>query len=253
MSMFNSRLLQILAESQRVNQFAGELQHRNDSTQMGIATNNDDPLGLRRLKLTTAAKGGLTETDYVMRVLPCPYWDPPLPVPGVSLALTNFDGNPHDGVWAGVMVNQTNPPFAKADPINDDWRVIPGAATLQVGRDRDTTIGQNETHRTEQNHTINVGQKLRLQNDAGAYIELQENGAVLIGDAFGNTITLGGASAGLGMGTNLDWNSQSTVNWNLNGQSLNITNPANVTVAGKSVIVVGSTDSDGDINNSRGY
>lgn len=183
--------------------------------------------------------------DWAMRVLPCPYWDPPLPSPGMDLAINCFGGDPHDGHYSGVMVNRVNPPFAKADPVADDWRWVPGVQTLQIGGDRLTEIGGDENRkvegdrddRTEKDHTIRVGKRLKLQNDAGAYIELTQAGHIVICDAFDRCITLGGSG----------------INWDLNGSTLNFVNAGDVRIAGLSVIVVGSRDSDNDINNQRGY
>ena len=239
------KLIEALAAATRAAQTADSQKGRELSTLFSIATNFDDPDGFRRLKTTSESKGGLAEMDWAMRVLPCPYWDPPLPSPGMSLATSAFGGDPHDMSYQGVMVNRVNPPFSKSDPVADDWRWVPGVQTLQIGGDRLTEIGGDEDRkvqgdrddRTEQDHTIRVGKRLKLQNDAGAYIELTESGHVVICDAFDRCITLGGSG----------------INWDLNGSTLNFVNAGDVAIAGKSVIVVGSKDSDNDTNNQRGY
>ncbi len=41
--------------------------------------------------------------------------------------------------------------------------------------------------------------------------------------------------------------------WQANGSVIAIVNASDVTINGKSIIVVGSTDTDGDTNNNRGY
>jgi hypothetical protein len=159
-----TNLLELLAELRAIAPLAADLAGRKMAIQFAAATNNDDPLELRRVATTTADKAGLTQHDYAMRSLPCPYWDPPLPSPGMALSLQDFDGNPHDQTYSGVMVNATNPPFEKEDIINDDWRRVPGDQTLQVDRGVvweiantwSVTIGENETHTVagDVEHTI---------------------------------------------------------------------------------------------------
>ena len=252
-----SKILEALVQAKKAAAIAQDQVGRQMASLFGAATNNADPEQQRRIKTTTEAKGGLTEMDWAMRVLPTPYWDPPLPTPGMSVPVGCFDGNPHDAQYAGVMVNRVNPPMPKADPVNDDWRRVPGIQTLQIGGDRLTeivgeetrdigrsqsiTVGQNYSLRADKDGVIDVGDTLTLRNDAGASLTLTEDGFIVLADAFGHTITLSGGLNGTG------------VRWNLGGDALNIINAGNVTINDRSVIVVGSTDTDNDVNNDRGY
>lgn len=165
----DSTLLTALAGLSRLNALAGDLEGRKDSAQFATATDLSDPVELRRVRTTTADKGALTSHDYAMRSLPCPYWDPPLPQIGMALTLQNFDGNPHDQVYDGVMVNATNPPFAKADPANDDWRRVPGESTLEVGRGMTTTVVNS--------WKVTVGETVTIEG-AGGKIEITASGNI---------------------------------------------------------------------------
>lgn len=153
-----SKLFDILTTSDRANKIALDMQGKSMAPEFGQVTDPfTDPTGLRRLKASPDAKVGSTEGDFLMRVLPCPYWDPPMPQPRASVAMGFFGGNPHDGAFSGIMVNQQNPPFDKVDIQNDDWRLIPGIATLQVGANADTEIGNDRLLQIQGNDTQRVG------------------------------------------------------------------------------------------------
>ena len=73
-----SDLVDTLARMASTQSIVESMAGRNMAAQFCITTDIQDPLNLRRVKVTTAAKGGVTQTDWIMRVLPCPYWDPPM-------------------------------------------------------------------------------------------------------------------------------------------------------------------------------
>ena len=289
-------IFSILAQSQKVNQIGLDLFGRQFGLQFAIVTNCDDPLKLRRIKVTTESKGGLTETDWLMPVKVLPYYDPPIPPVGSSVIIAFLDGNPHDGVYLGSTINRTNPQDTdQSDPVADNSQVIPGDSRESIGGFfellikgylKETvekyveatveeyvdlkiksyveatidgylehTVKQTETRRTDQNLTVSSGQTVVLQNDAGASLTLTAAGAVVLRDAFNNVMQLGGVSGGVpGATSDFMWNTVTgNCNWNLGGNALRLSNASDVSIANKSVIVLNSTDSDGDINNTRGY
>lgn len=202
--------------------------------------------------MSDPAKPGLS-SDFLRRLSFLPYDDPPLPPIG-STVLCLFDNGDETRGWYIQCQNATNPAFEKESPQDDWWRETPGHKTELVGRDRQTTVKGEDSERVEENQVISVGKQLTLQNDAGASLTLHESGAVILRDKWNNRMVLGGASGGLGEPTDFVWETLSgNVRWNLNNNQLNIVNAADVTIAEESVIVVGSTDSDGDTNNNRGY
>lgn len=249
--MHKTSLFQVLIAGGQGAQLAKDLQGRQMTACFSSVCNIDDPNKLRRVKVTTDSKGAITENDYAMRELPCPFWDPPMPQLGQSIAINAFNGNPHDNYYTGVLVNKVNPPFPKADPINDDWRLVPGNKTLQVGKketievkgDRVIQTDGNEHHRINNILIIEAGKTIVIKNDAGASITLLENGSAVLADAWGKKLILAGNSGG----------GSEAIQWDLNGNSLNIINANDVTIHGKSICTIGAVDSDGDTEIERGW
>lgn len=233
-----SKLLETLAESLRANQVALDLQGRQLGLMFAVVTNNRDPKKLRRIKVTTESKGGLTESDWLMAMRLIPNYDPPLPQIGTSVIVAAIAGNPHHMIWLGPVINQTNPQDdQQADPINDNSQTVPG----------------HSDERIDGNLTVKVGQRLTLQTDAGAKLILHESGAIILEDKWNNRLVLGGATANLGNASDFDLRAIAGASWNLGGDALTVTNAGDVSIQNKSVLVVGSTDTDGDTNNTRGY
>ena len=239
-------IFELLRQSRRSSQLANDLEGRSPFSVLGIVTNNVDPENKRRIRVTLQAKGGQTETDWLWRILASPSDDPPVPKVGQTVEICFIDGDPHQGCYKGTLTNAPNPEQTTPDPLLDDARVIEGI--------RKETVQKDDQQRIDQNQTVSVGKKLRLQNDAGAFLELTETGAIVLQDKWGNKLVLGGQSGGLNQPSDFIWNTiTGNCKWNLGGNALEIQNASDVTIAGKSVIVVGSKDSDNDTNNQRGY
>jgi|694.fasta_scaffold30316_4 hypothetical protein len=183
----DSPLLAALAGLDKLHSLAGDLEGRKDSALFATTTDVDDPLALRRVRTTTADKAALTSHDYAMRSLPCPYWDPPVPRVGMALTLQNFDGNPHDPVYDGVMVNSVNPPYAKADPLNDDWRRIPGDSTLEVDKGIVWNVGAGWTVTAGEAIEVESGDDITIVS--AQVLTIEGDGGKIVIDASGN-ITL---------------------------------------------------------------
>lgn len=239
-------IFELLRRSRRSAQLATDLEGRLPFTYLGIVTRNDDPEGKRRIKCTLQHTGGQTETDWLFRSTNSHSDDPQVPKPGMTVEVRFIDGDPHRGVYCGVLTNLPNPEQGTSNPLIDDARTIEGDRVFQVGN--------NDNLRVDQNQSVSVGKQLTLQNDAGAALILHESGAVILQDRWGNRMVLGGYTGGLDESSDFVWNTQSGhCNWNLNGRQLHINNPGDVTIAGKSVIVKGSVDTGGNVNNDRGY
>jgi len=216
-----SNIFRTLVESQKANQVALDGLGRSFGLQFAIVTNTADPLQLRRIKCTTEAKGGLTETDWLMALKVIPSYDPPIPPVGSSVIIGFIDGNPHDGIYLGSTINQTNPQDqAQADPVKDNTQTIPG----------------DSLERIDQNLTIKVGKTFKLQNDAGAKVILNEDGHIILEDAFGNRLTLG-----------------ENLLINLPEHEMKITGASNATIANKAIATLGAVDTDRDILITRGW
>lgn len=134
-------ILEVLSVAQKASQFALEMQGRSFGLQFATVTNNRDPLNLRRIKCTSEAKGGLTETDWLMAMRLIPNYDPPMPEVGTSVVIGFVDGDPHDGIWLGPVVNRTNPQDnSQADPVRDNSQTIPGNSSETIGGDSALTV-----------------------------------------------------------------------------------------------------------------
>ena len=271
--MNNSLLLNILSESIKANQFALDMKGRSFGLKFCTVTDNRDPLGMRRLKVTTESVAGLVSTDWLLRLPIVPNYDPPLPAVGTSVICGFIDSNPHDGLWLGVTCNDTNPADDTQENYIDDSTIripgnnkelIGGNDTQTVEGDRTTaikgdythttdgdenrtvqgehthTVNQAESRRTDENLVISCGQSITLKTDSGASLTLAANGAVVLRDAYNHVWTLGGANGS-------DWV------WDLNGATVQIVNAGGITVNGHQVAVVGARDSEGDVLVSRGY
>ena len=224
----------MLARMHEVSQTAEQMADRNMAATFCITTDIGDPLELRRVKVTTAAKGGNTQTDWMMRALPCPYWDPPMPTVGMSLVSENFDGNPHDGVIFGPVHNNTNPVFNKTNPALDDWRYIPGVSTLQIGGEANYSSGATWTTLVESGDsvtTVLVGDWLITATTGVCQITGPSSSIRIDGD----TVTVSAAStvalvAPMGI--------------TLNGSSLDVLS-GRWRIDGQEIAVIGATDDQG--------
>ena len=268
--MNNSLTAQILAESIKANQFALDMKGRSFGLKFATVTDNRDPLNMRRLKVTLEQNAGLVSTDWAMHLNPHPNLDAPLPAVGTSVIVAAIDNDPHDLVWWGPLHNDTN--FVdeqQQDFINDNTQTIPGDNKLTIGRsdtqtvegDRTTTVkgdythtteqnenrtvqgahthtvNQAETRRTDQNLTINCGKAIALKTDSGCSITLTEAGFIVLGDAFGNRMVLGGSSGSGGYASDLEWIMQGDINLRVNGK---------VKINDREICVTGGNDNEGD-------
>ena len=202
---------------------------RQQYPEVSIVGDNNDSVDLRRVSTASEAKGGKFRGDYEMRTMPFPFFDPPMPRPGMSGVSQAFSGNPHDKFSGGVLQNEKNPPFSKENPIDDCWWLVPGNDTkqvngtqlLQIGEDcfveiignLDVTIEEQESRRIEGDYSVSGGATNTIGNDAGVIFKQFEDGSffvknnsgagvffskegiAMLRDAFNNQIVLGGAGS----------------------------------------------------------
>ena len=215
-------------------------------------TNNDDPLGRRRIKVRLAKNPAL-ETDWLDRQISSPHDDPPVPKVGQTVAVNFYDGDPHRGYYSGAILNPRNNPQDTSHPLIDSARIIEGDRAENVGGDDAQVISGNTARSVGGNEIIKVGKKLRLQNTAGAFVELHESGAVIAGGIAGGTLVLGGLTAGLGYPSDMVITAAGAMVINLAGNALQITNAANASINGQQIATIGAVDSRGDNLTSRGW
>jgi hypothetical protein len=246
------QIFDTLHKSQQASQRSLDQVGRVNHPTLCTVTDNNDPEKKRRIKVSDPAKPALS-TDWLRRLSFTPGDDPPLPPVG-STVMCLFDNGDEVRGWYMQCQNATNPAFEKESVQDDWWRETPGRKTEVVGGDRQTTVKGEDAERIDQGRVLSVGKALILRNDAGASLTLHESGAVVLGDAFGNTLVLGGASGGLSSPTDFSWQTVSgNCNWNLGGNQLNIVNASDVTISGKSVATLTALDTGGDALTTRGW
>lgn len=279
MTSKNPHFTQLIAAAAKVSPYARELTERVPSVQLGIVADTEDPANLRRITVTLRSKGITFTTDWLRRVQIIPYTDPPLPKPGTDVLVCFVDDDPHNGFWIGPVHNDTNPQdVAQNQPIDDHSAGIPGNDNVAVVGDRTRTthgnqlhdirgdsstevkgaidtISKEQWHRSEQNFYVESGQKMRLQNDASAAIQLTETGDITLQNIGGSiTLTVGGTLiVETRTGQKITIASGGSYEIDLAGHSLNLINAADVTINGHQVAVVGAKDDDGDNLINRGY
>lgn len=271
-----------------------ELCTRQPSIQEAIVTQDSDPTGFRRVKVTREAQGGQSESDWIPCGRSSAFTDEPIPPPGTHCLVALVGGDPHRPFFLRTLSNQTNPPDeGQLAPTKDNTTRIPGddRQTIEGNRTVEVSGEQAETVTGDCYLTVD-GEKYELSatfgeillnalaagvgaikaesallsrlaslTDAevhsGVLTRISSEATVLITQGGGSLQLTGGAwtmsnangqtwQMGGGSGGDL-WR------WNLNGAAVQITNCTGFTINGKEVIVVGSTDSDNDVNNTRGY
>lgn len=231
-----SKIFEILAKSQQASQYAIDQKGRNPYPTLAVVTNVEDPENLRRVKVSDPSSPGL-DTDWLIRLNLIPDYDPVLPNIGDTVLVFWVDGDPSNGLYMSIQ-NATNPPLDKVDPVNDQSQNVQGNSNNNVGKDRKDTVNKV--------YTIEVGESFRLQNSAGAYIELATSGVVIISDAFGHKMTFGAGSG------------NNAIEWDMGSSTLKIKNCSDLQVSQtasgyKSVATVGAVDSRGDTIVNRGW
>ncbi len=222
---------------------------------------NIDPEKRRRIKVADPLFGGKLQSNWIRPIRVTQNNDPPLPQINQLVIIFFIEGDSEKGFYLPLM-NDTNPSLVKNDEVLDHAENIEGNKFLQINGNDKLIIKNDSGVEISGNQTINItgdrlieligeekldvdksieisaGQTVLIKNDAGAFISLNSSGIVVIQDAYGRKITLGGSS-----------NSE----WNLNHFPLNIVNANGVSINGKQIATVGAVDSDGDTITNKGW
>lgn len=263
--MENKSFIDLLARLSKVEAQIQELDTRVHPLQVATVTEIDDDR--RMIRVTREVQGAQAQDYFLQAGRRSSCEDEPLPPVGTTVLVGAANGDPHDLHLIRTLCNDTNPPDPTQRSPRDDMtieipgderRTVAGNQVNQTGGDRaDEVTGEYSLTAKGQSLTIDaltggmeltalVGdvvvrgmRSVRLEDGSGSFILLAA-GTVTIGNAAGQTWQLG---VGTGGGCS----------WNLNGGKAALTNCTGFTINGKEVIVVGSTDSDNDVNNTRGY
>lgn len=242
--MFDNPLFEAWQRSENAAAFARQLQGRNPFIELAIVSDIADPLSRRRVR-ASLAKSPETMTDWLDRLNLSPYDDPPLPQVGQTIVVAFYSGDGHQGCYFGTITNDRNVEQKTTTPALDSARVIPGDLKENIEGESKSIIRKDLT--------ITVGETVTIVNSAGASLILTEAGVAIVKDAFGNQVTLGGASGGLGLPSDVVMSLASTMTIDLNSQPLNIIDATSVSINGKQVATVGATDSRGDNLVTKGW
>ena len=215
---------QIIANSNRND---GDIQ----GLQYGIVADVRDPLKLQRVQVYDQAKGGQYKSDWLLRCLPFTSYSPPIPAVGDLVIFGYISGNPHNGCYLGLGVNQNNSPVG-ADP---DLTIVLGSTKLSIaaatGHVSVSTDG-NISVLTEGNLTaqvkgnVSVSSKGKLTAESEGEMNLSTSGADI-------TIKSGGKLRLVASEVSIE--------------------AGKATIGGKDIAVVGARDNTGDIIVDKGY
>lgn len=90
-------------------QVTQDLAGRAIGLQFAVVADVDDPLELGRVKALLPSKGGKTLTDWLVRAMPWYGLSVPVLSLGDTVVVAFIDGDPHHGVYLGVIQNAANP------------------------------------------------------------------------------------------------------------------------------------------------
>lgn len=79
--------------------------------QLAVVADVADPLNLGRIKALLPSKGAKTLTDWLTRLMPWHGVSAPVLTLGDTVAIAFVDGDPHQGVYLGVLQNLINPTY----------------------------------------------------------------------------------------------------------------------------------------------
>ncbi|ALF55616.1 hypothetical protein ACX27_26685 [Nostoc piscinale CENA21] len=243
-------IFEILARSERANQFAIDQQGRSPYPTLGIVVENNDPEGRRRIKVALPSNPQV-QSDWIRRLTPFPQFDPPLPEIGQTVLVFYADGLETNGYYL-QLVNDTNPALAKDSALNDHATAVNGTRTTTIGGDDTTTVSGSSTLQASEDisnecdgdFSVDAGQDILMEGlrdlklIASRYLRIQVSPSNYIELSFDGTNRVGGA-----------W----TIN--LSGSSINFINASSsaITINGKAVAVVGAAVSGGGTVVTSGY
>lgn len=249
-----------------------ELCTRQPPLQEAIVTDNNDPTGMRRIRVTREAQGGQSQSDWIPAGRATCFSDEPIPPVGTMVLIGLVNGDPHKPYYIRTLSNATNPPdVGQLSPVNDNTTQIPGDDRQHVSGNRFIEVkGEKEEVVTGDSYLVVKGKKYSITQEYGeilvealaegvgtirmeaadlmrfkqgeAYAQMS-GGVWEFSDKFGQKWTMGGG------GLTQEWV------WDLNGGSIRIINCTGFSINdnAKQVCTIGSTDSDGDTQVTRGW
>lgn len=104
-----------------------DVQGRVYGIQLAVVADVTDPLELGRIKVLLPSKGAKTLTDWLTRLMPWHGVSAPILTKGDTVVIAFVDGDPHQGVYLGVLQNLINPTYGI-----DRWVYTTAKAQLSI-------------------------------------------------------------------------------------------------------------------------
>ena len=196
------------------------------SVRIGIVCDNNDPLNLRRVKVTSQDRGS-SVSDWIQRITLYDPDDLPVPEIGASLVIASIDDDSNSDIYLGVLqTTSTNQPYKNTDKA--DWIT-----------------------RQPANWVSHTGKKALLSavefvvsTLSGNCVKLRTDGGVEIRNSLGSIVLLPS-------GYCIFTNPSGTYTFSNSGLNINTTTPINITspsvkINGSEVARVGGSDTGGN-------
>lgn len=122
---------------------------------LAVVSNNNDPQGLRRIKVHSPHLNSLQESEWVEPLRTSTNHDVQVPKVGQTVILNFLNGDP-DLAFYQIYYNDPHPSKPKEDPITDDWLTVEGNDTLEVGGNQSITVEGNRKDVVRGNEDIEV-------------------------------------------------------------------------------------------------
>ncbi|MBD2060518.1 hypothetical protein H6F88_31750 [Oculatella sp. FACHB-28] len=194
-----NEIFKVLHTSQKASQIALDQIGRVPYPVLAVVTNNVDPTDRRRIQVSDPAKPDLS-SDWLRRINPFPFIDPPLPTVGQTVLCLFIGGDELKG-WYLSLNNDTNPPHNKLNPIED--------LSLRVPK----------------NLTVHFGETAKVTCDSGVEIFIDVAGRITI----------------------------KASELAIDAPTVAFNNASSVSINGKQILTIGSVDTRGDTNTTRGW
>jgi hypothetical protein len=118
---------------------------------LGIIANTNDPENLRRIQCLDSGKNGRSLTPWLSRVTFSDTVSAPVPPVGAVAVIGYIDGDPHSGVWFGLLNTKMMPPIGDIKKMH----VEIGNTALSLSVD-ETVLTSPVIRETSDEHTFNA-------------------------------------------------------------------------------------------------
>jgi phage baseplate assembly protein gpV len=189
--------------------------------QYGIVATSEDPLGLGRIQVYDQAKGGQYKSDWLFRALPFTSFTPPVPTKDDLVVFGYINGDPHQGCYVGVVVNNNNKPVG----ASKDFTIVLGGAKVVI-----------------------EGATGRVKVETSADVSIVSSGGNV--KVEGTNVTIKGANLTLEGTTEVTLKAPSV---KFQATAIDFGSPSTLGTSGKQVATLGAIDSDGDTLVSKGW